>query len=358
MLRLEKRLTARRWPRRSTAGGFLVSELLLVLVVLAVLAAVIMVLVPDGTTESSSAPGAIRPVRNFVVTGSDDRFVGVLTDRDCYVHDLSTGLVTSLWWREADDRITVIAGSPTQPQILLGNQEGMASLFDVADDRVLWQVDAEIGQPLSAEFSSDGTQVAIGTELNEIVILDAVTGVPRHRFQGTVGISALSFSPDGTQIIAAESTEAIAFWNIATGRVVRRLECPTQSVSALAISPDGASLAAATSLGTTHIWDLATGRETQRLGNADLPTLAVTWSPTTGNLLRGSATGQITETGDRGQGEQEWTAHQYGVREITYVRGWLVSAGYDGRLRPWDAERKAMSDLERGVTLPPRATLH
>jgi WD40 repeat protein len=77
----------------------------------------------------------------------------------------------------------------------------------------------------------------------------------RHKFDVTHAV----FSRDGKALIAADRTGLILFWDVQTGKELRRIPTVDDTALGLAVSPDGKTLAVA---GTRRmrLWDLATGK--------------------------------------------------------------------------------------------------
>lgn len=144
-----------------------------------------------------------------------------------------------------------------------------------------------------------------------IRLLDPGTGREIRRLNGHGGIiRSLAFSPDGGHLASADDSGTLCFWDVATGRELRRQSFPVRSVR-IALAPDGKTLAT-TWYGVPYavfLWDAATGKEVRRLlipekGSAsavvfspDGKTVAATcwrtgihiWDTATGRLLRSQA---------------------------------------------------------------------
>ncbi|KAH8664619.1 WD40-repeat-containing domain protein, partial [Xylariales sp. PMI_506] len=68
-------------------------------------------------------------------------------------------------------------------------------------------------------------------------------------------VTAVTFSPDGQQLVSASHDHTIRFWGPSTGRVLQTLEGHTDKVTAVTFSPDGQQLASASAYGTIRLWD-------------------------------------------------------------------------------------------------------
>lgn len=119
---------------------------------------------------------------------------------------------------------------------------------------------------------------------------------PPEAYRSPLPLTALSFSPDGTQLFVGGYHE-ITVWNPADGKLVRRIKNVGQRTYAMAFSPDGKLLAtgcgAPGRLGETRIFDVATGNLVQVFGSTSDVVLDVAFSPQGDRLATGAADGVI-----------------------------------------------------------------
>jgi WD40 repeat protein len=105
-------------------------------------------------------------------------------------------------------------------------------------------------------------------------------------------VTAVAFSPDGTQLVAGGYHE-LTIWNPADGMLVRRIKNVGQRTYALAFSPDGKLLAATGGapgrLGETRIFDFATGALVTVLGTTSDVLLDCAFSPAGDRIAMGGA---------------------------------------------------------------------
>jgi WD40 repeat protein len=91
-------------------------------------------------------------------------------------------------------------------------------------------------------------------------------------------VEAVAFSHDGALLVSAGSDDTIIFWDVASGRELRRLTGHTGSVNAIAFAPNGKTLASASSDKTIRLWDVSTGRAL-RVFQGKVAFSAVVFSP-------------------------------------------------------------------------------
>ena len=91
---------------------------------------------------------------------------------------------------------------------------------------------------------------ATGTKLRELA--------PAHQY----GVTDLCFHPGGQHLATAGRDTLVRLWNLADGKLVAELGKPRGGqfkdwIHAISISPDGTRLAAADMAGFVHVWEFA-----------------------------------------------------------------------------------------------------
>jgi WD40 repeat protein len=129
------------------------------------------------------------------------------------------------------------------------------------------------GEIVVLSLSADGKLLATGDTANTIYLWDVASGKLLRRLKGLSAAGSahsLAVAPDGKTLAApvhgegdAAAREQVVLWDTATGKEVRRLGKPLGSLcSRLVFSPDGKAVAAGEGqTGEVHVWDAATGKE-------------------------------------------------------------------------------------------------
>nr|VFK41786.1 MAG: WD40 repeat [Candidatus Kentron sp. TC] len=191
---------------------------------------------------------------------------------DCTVRlwDLESGETIQVL-RGHTDAIYAVAFSPNangEGRIVTGSLDHTLRLWDGAGNpiRVLEGHGAEV---FSAAFTPDGNHLLSGSWDKTIRLWDGRTGafVKRLAEQDSVVVS-LSISPDGKKVLTGSGSDPIAnhVFAIPSGERLLGFEEHENLVAATAISPDGKL--AATGGGNDNeiqLWDLATGRVARKL---------------------------------------------------------------------------------------------
>ena len=104
------------------------------------------------------------------------------------------------------------------------------------------------------------------------------TLVDRIQARGDLGLSTLSFSPDGKLIALASTDGTVQLWDVATSNPKATLR-PTKplpkifnsriGVAALAFSPDGKTVASSGGYTSVTLWDMPSGNERQNFEEQD-----------------------------------------------------------------------------------------
>jgi RNA polymerase sigma factor (sigma-70 family) len=220
------------------------------------------------------------------------RTVAALTpDRAVCLWDTVTGRVTSIDTKERTGLTRVAFSADSQ---VLATAEGVASpwaksnltmsLWDVATGQLIRRFPLPYDQGpaqcwISAiAFSPDGTFLASasrsfaastgpisgqGERGNPIRLWDVASGrevrpfpaEPGHGVFDIGGANCVAFSPDGVTLAAGEAND-IVLYEVATGKVRRRLEGHNGQVQNLAFAADGRVLVSSAADLTALVWDL------------------------------------------------------------------------------------------------------
>lgn len=154
-----------------------------------------------------------------------------------------------------DTMVHAVRISPDGRQLLTGEWEGTARLWDLASGRELRQfADYQRGPLL---FSPDGKHVLLDGQLWGA----EASAAPTRLTDSNSLPSAASFARDGKQLLLGDYTGGVRILETATAKKVRVLNAHRSRIFALALSPDGRRLLTTASDGTTRLWDLANGQE-------------------------------------------------------------------------------------------------
>lgn len=276
----------------------------------------------------------------------DGQLIAAADGSSVRLWDAATGQLVRELSAGDNSRVSSVAFSPTDSRLLAVGHGGQADVSHVA----LWDIDAgmEVGRLPGA------------TDLPDFSVTDV---------SGWVG--ALAFSPDGKRLVAGfgapnrldlpNSPHPLKVWEVATRRLIRRLNGHTGYCVSLDFSRDGKQLASGSFDGTAIIWSTETWKATQTLRNPDPGSFSsqargmvdeVAFSPDGKNLAMASregnlllwdvATGQLLET---------LKGHSSAVSAVVFSPDGrtLASGSSDQTVRLWNVDtRQELMQLDSG----------
>jgi WD40 repeat protein len=202
---------------------------------------------------------------------------------------------------------TRVAAASSQGDWKAGPGKLRVRVWEIATRRPLLTSQATAGPGLSAlTFSPDGTQLAVvcGSVMqpSQVLVLDATTGSECARWQGPSGMgNGIAFSPDGRRVAVTVSDPRDLGVLMVADMVSGGLMKLGRAQGAVVFSPDGTRLAAYSAFrpqpAEVSLWDVATGRQLLVLkGHTGISaTDAIAFSPSgdrivsTANLLGSNA---------------------------------------------------------------------
>ena len=283
--------------------------------------------------------------------------------------DLQTDLRTSAFLNVLDGHrgmVTSLVFSPDGNVLVSSGYDRFIKFWDVTSSRILGQV-ITTDTPNSLAFSSDGTKLAVASNL-EVTIIDSVSRQNSVSIQGTGGDS-LAFSPDGNHIYV-NSAERIKIVDPAAGRVTlafpdRFALVPTISLAAdgsvasvayaspeavegFALSPDGVQIitytidrSVNTNSGADNVrlatWDAKTGKYVREVRFSGDLIHTVKFSPD-GNLLGIGNRNEIwVWDTENWQIKEKLAGHTGEIVALAFTaqQKKLLSASSDGTVRVW-----------------------
>jgi WD40 repeat protein len=195
----------------------------------------------------------------------DSRGVWVLSGAAIELRSLSTGAcVRSLSATNADLGMVRAHDFWRRGQLLaIGYRDGRVGLWDLSCGAELRRWPAHPGNITALSFSPDGQQLLSTCEHDQTAKLwDAHTGRLRHELQGhKLGIFGAAFSPDGKLVATASPDDTCLLWNASTFETVGVLGRHRGGAFSVSFGRSGRSLVVGTGDRQVKLWSLAALRE-------------------------------------------------------------------------------------------------
>lgn len=221
-----------------------------------------------------------------------------------------------------------------------------SALYNLESGEIIFEHD-DSGYMNELAFSPDGSYLVTGNTLGYVRILDTDKGeilrefrAPGHRTEASVvplnGITSITFSPDGTQVLAGLEDGTAALWDVSSGILLKHFEMSAEVVNSVAFSHDGSQILLGTDSQPTLV-DVASGEVIRRYVGHTGVTLSTAFSPDGKRMVSGSADNTLI-LWDFATGE---IIHQYrtrrGVVSVVFSLDGttIISADANGEIIQW-----------------------
>jgi WD40 repeat protein len=264
----------------------------------------------------------------------------------------------------APDRKTLVAGSGFDAPI---------RLYDLATGKELRTLE---GQTMMSSFVSqiafapDGKTVVAWSSDNTIRMWDVASGKLLRRIGEPSGpqfmgiylarttVSNFAFSSDGKYMTLGTNGSSIRRWEVETGQELSIANGHLGGIAALALSADGKTVVTRGADRSIRVWDRATGQETSRVVvPGDVTQAALT--PDGQTVALGNPAGKLLLWDVRsGKELRHWQVSEGGFVGLTFAPDGktLATRGVDRMVRLWDPssakEIAQISEVKEGETAP------
>ncbi len=190
-------------------------------------------------------------------------------------------------------------------------------------------------------WSPGGTQIVSASAMGEVKVWEATTGNPLYAYRGhTDKVSVVAWSPDGTRIASASKDRTAQVWDATTGKTYVTYRGHASEVYSIAWSPDGQYLTSGGGNRAVYVWDANTGLPHLIYREHHDIVYAVAWSPTGQQIASAGAdrTVQVWEA-TTGRKLLTYRGHSDYVRTLSWPPDGrrIASVGYDGSVQVWAA---------------------
>jgi len=250
--------------------------------------------------------------------------------------------------QEADKPLHAVAFAPDVGRLVTVGDDGLLRTWE-AESGAAIDVEGNGAGPLTAvSFAPGGTLVVAGEKTSSAWLLpiggklERTLGSPDDPSVFADRITALDFSPDG-KLLAVGGGEPsrsgeIKLFNAQTGELILALKEPhSDTVNCLAFSPDGKQLASCGADRFVKLWNVADGKFVRSFEGHTHHVLGVSWRAD-GRMLVSSGADLVLKVWDTRTGDQLRTVQNQFTKEVTSVSfvadgDLVVASGGDAKVR-------------------------
>jgi WD40 repeat protein len=163
--------------------------------------------------------------------------------------------------------VSALAFAPDGKALAHSETDCIVRLWDLATEKEHGVLTGH-AHAVALAFTCDGRTLAAGDWSGAVQLWDVAARMERATLTASEDkgffeeVPAVTFAPDG-RTLAVAIGPVVQLWDVATGRLLHRLEGHTGNVRCLAYSPDGTRLASGGHDRTVRLWDVAHYRPTE-----------------------------------------------------------------------------------------------
>jgi WD40 repeat protein len=288
-----------------------------------------------GHSTSATSSVAFSPDQRFVLSGGNEK--------STRLWNRATGELIRTFDGQAAGTATA-AFSPDGSRVLttIGFPHKAARIWRTETGELEREFLGHTDWLTAGAFSRDGTRIVTGGDDRTARLWDVETGALLRTFTGHLsGIRSVAISPDGT-LVAGGGTSfdpSVRLWNAASGQSTCQLEANAGTVTALSFSPAGSELLVAWEDGLIRLFAIDSGDIVREIIVPSAFLNAAVLSPDGNHILTGESfpffAARLWETAT-GSLQRTFLGHTWSVNAVAFSSNgqWLLTGGDNIRL--WD----------------------
>lgn len=293
----------------------------------------------------------VSPDGQRVITGSFDYTAKVWNFGDqseMATLDLHEGPVTS------------VAFSPDGSRALTTSDDFRAILWDTSTFEPIHTMAGHKHKVMTSAFSNDGKLAATGSWDKTVAIWDLETGKKLQSITTNSPVNAVRFVADNARLVTGGHHPVIEMWDVKSGDIVGKLEGHRMGITALSVSPDGTQVLSASIDKTVKLWDIDGQHEIREIPVRDGQVYDVSFSPDGKRALTAGKDGYIVEWDlANGKSAHEIAAHERIAWSAKFTPDgrFAISTSSDEQARIWHLETGDRIGLTKSTDDEPKPWL-